>query len=187
METARKHASDVELETAVEHLLASPKETTELQAIVVRPEANERQVIAEAELSPTAGIAGDRWTDNHWKQLPDGTSDPQAQISLMNARVLQLVAGSTDAMRLAGDNLIVDLDLSKANLPVGSRMKIGANVVLELSAVPHTGCKKFEHRYGRAAKNFVNGAVGSANNFRGRYAKIVEGGKVAVGDIVRKI
>ena len=187
METAQKHATDVELQQALDHVLASPKDAADLQAIVVRPEKNKRQVIAEAQLSPTTGIAGDRWAVDHWKQLPDGTSDPQSQVSLMNARVLQLIAGGTEAMGLAGDNLIVDLDLSEANLPAGSRLRVGADVVLELTSVPHSGCKKFEHRYGRAAKQFVNGEIGSAHNFRGRFAKIIESGKIAAGDVVCKI
>ncbi len=186
MKTVQKHATRVELEQAAEHLLASPKDAAELQAIVVRPQQDERQVVAEAELSPATGIVGDRWAFNHWQRLPNGTSDPQSQVSLMNARVLKLIAGGSEAMSLAGDNLIVDLDLSEANLPVGSRLRIGSDVVLELTGVQHTGCGKFEHRYGRAARDFLNGEIGSVHNFRGRYAKIVESGKIAVGDAVRK-
>ena len=187
MQTTSQHATNSEMERALEHLLAAPQDKTILQLIVVRPEKDQRQVVAEAELSPTGGICGDRWISDHWKQRPDGTSDPQAQVSLMNARVLELIAGDSEAMSLAGDNLIVDMDLSESNLPAGSKLAIGDDVVLELTAVPHTGCKKFEHRYGRAALEFVNGKVGSIHNFRGRYARIVESGRIAVGDVVRKI
>ena len=105
----------------------------------------------------------------------------------MNARVLEAIAGNAEATCLAGDNLVVDLDLSEANLPVGSRLQVGESVVLQITAIPHTGCGKFKKRYGKAAVDFVNGEHGKQHNFRGRYARIVEGGTIAVGDRVGKI
>ena len=61
----------------------------------------------------------------------------------MNARILRQIAGDEDAMCLAGDNLIVDLDLSEANLPAGSQLAIGSEVVIEITDLTHTGCSKF--------------------------------------------
>ena len=90
-------------------------------------------------------------------------------------------------MCLAGDNLIVDLDLSEANLPAGSQLAIGDEVVLEISDLSHTGCSKLESRYGKDARAFMNNARGKALHLRGRYARIVAGGAVNVGDAVRKI
>jgi MOSC domain-containing protein YiiM len=103
----------------------------------------------------------------------------------MNARILRLIAGQEEAICLAGDNLIVDLDLSEDNLPTGSRLAIG-DVVLEISDVSHTGCAKFSSRYGQEARQFVNSPRGKQLHLRGRYAKIVAGGTIHVGDVVRK-
>jgi MOSC domain-containing protein YiiM len=69
------------------------------------------------------------------------------QVSLMNARILRLIAQTDERMRLAGDNLIVDLDLSEENLPVGQKLSIG-ETVLQITDVPHTGCGKFAERFG---------------------------------------
>lgn len=187
MDTAERHATQDELESAIGHVLASPKDRSKLQLIVARPKANDRQTLPSAELSPEGGIVGDRWSVDHWEHLPDGSPHPQSQVSLMNSRVLELIAGEAEAMPLAGDNLILDLDLSVENLPAGSRIRIGNQVVLELTAAPHTGCGKFQKRYGKAAREFVNGEVGLKHNFRGRMAQIIERGTIAIGDTVEKL
>ena len=157
------------------------------EAIFVRPQENERQTLATAHLSPEGGIEGDRWATNHWMTLPDGSSDPASQVSLMNSRILRLIAGSEEAMSLAGDNLIVDLDLSEENFPVGCRLKVGNEVVLEFTSVPHQGCGKFSRRYGAAALEFINSPTGKPLNFRGRYATIIRGGTIQVGDSAVKV
>jgi MOSC domain-containing protein YiiM len=105
----------------------------------------------------------------------------------MNALFLRQIAGSEDAMCLAGDNLIVDLDLSEANLPPGSRVAVGDEVVVEISGHPHTGCSKLAGRYGNEARAFMNNARGKKLHLRGRYGTIVAGGTINVGDTVRKL
>ena len=187
METAERHATQNELEAATDYVLASPKQQSTLQVIVVRPKANERVTLEQAELSPEGGIAGDRWSVDPWERLPDGSPHPHSQVSLMNSRVLELIAGEAAAMPLAGDNLILDLDLSEENLPAGTRLQIGSEVLLEMTAAPHTGCGKFQKRYGKAAREFVNGEIGSKHNLRGRMAKVVQPGTIRVGDEVQKL
>jgi MOSC domain-containing protein YiiM len=118
--------------------------------------------------------------------LPDGRPNPESQVSLMNVRILRQIAGGDEAMCLAGDNLIVDLDLSEANLPAGSRLRVGEDVILEMTSLAHTGCGSFTRRYGQAARDFVNGPRGKSLNLRGRYARIVRGGTICVGDAVAK-
>ncbi|MEX0612606.1 MAG: MOSC domain-containing protein, partial [Pirellulales bacterium] len=103
---------------------------------------------------------------------------------LMNVRFLRQIAGNEDTMCLAGDNLIVDLNLSEDNLPFGSRLAIGDEVVIEISELSHTGCTKLERRYGKEARAFMNNARGKSLRLRGRYARIVVGGTVRVGDLV---
>jgi MOSC domain-containing protein YiiM len=105
----------------------------------------------------------------------------------MNARFLRQVAGGEDALALAGDNLIVDLDLSDENMPPGTRLAIGDSVVIEVNGEPHTGCGKFQKRYGAEARAFMNNERGTQLHLRGRYGSIVAGGEIAVGDLVRKV
>lgn len=188
MESAPQHLTTEQLEDGMTQVLASPSEQGTLRQVFARPQANARTLLTEARLSPESGLEGDRWSSDHWQHLDDGSPDPSSQISLMNSRILELIAsGDPQAMGLAGDNLIVDLDLSEQNLPTGSRLQIGDSVVVEISAVPHTGCKKFAQRYGEAAKAFINGPAGKAHNLRGRLGKIVAGGVVQVGDPVVKV
>ena len=180
MLTAPRHLSTVELEHGLPEVLASPRESGLLVAIVVRPATNERRVVPAAEVSPEMGIEGDRWVE-------EDAADPNGQVSLMNARFLRQIAGVEDAVPLAGDNLIVDLDLSEENLPPGSRIAIGENVVVEINGEPHTGCSKFQNRYGADARKFMNNERGMQLHLRGRYGSIITGGQIAVGDKVRKI
>ena len=186
MHTAVQHRTAIELEHALSEVLASPPEAGRLEAIVVRPETNERRALSTARLTPEGGIDGDRWVTDSYYRLKDGASDPCCQVSLMNVRFLRQIAGEEDAMCLAGDNLIVDLDLSEANLPAGSQLAVGDEVVLEISDLSHTGCSKLESRYGKDARTFMNNARGKSLHLRGRYARIISGGTISVGDPVRK-
>ncbi len=180
------HLGAVELEQGLSDVLESPHDTGKLVAIFVRPTANERQTRVVAELSLDGGIDGDRWVRDSFYRLEDGRSDPRCQLSLMNARILRQIAGQDDAMCLAGDNLIVDLDVSEENLPAGSQLVIGTEVVVELSDLKHTGCSKFAYRYGDDARAFVNTPRGKALHLRGRYARIIRGGSVSIGDTISK-
>lgn len=119
--------------------------------------------------------------------MPDRQSNPDAQLTLMNARAIGLIAASPDRWGLAGDQLFVDLDLSRDNLPAGTRLRIGAEAVIEVTALPHTGCKKFGERFGVAAAKFINTPTGRALNLRGVNARVVTPGAVAVGDTLSKL
>jgi len=104
----------------------------------------------------------------------------------MNARILRLIASDEERMALAGDNLIVDFDLSARNMMPGQRLGIG-EVVVEVTDVPHTGCEKFLARYGRDAVKFVNSSEGKRLRLRGVCAKVVKQGTVRIGDAVYKV
>ena len=111
----------------------------------------------------------------------------RARIRLGAAAASALVAGAVlDRRLLAGDQLYVDLDLSEANLPPGSRLQVGS-AVIEVTAMPHLGCAKFCARYGRDALRFVNSSAGKALRLRGLNARIVVGGTVRPGDILTKV
>jgi MOSC domain-containing protein YiiM len=150
-----------------------------LEAIVVRPASNERQTPASAALSVAGGVDGDKWATEN--------GDLRSQVSLMNARFLRQIAGSEDAICLAGDNLVVDFDLSETNVAAGTRLAIGDEVILEITDLPHTGCSKLAARYGDEARAFMNHKQRKSLHLRGRYGYVVSGGIVTVGDSVRKL
>jgi MOSC domain-containing protein YiiM len=118
--------------------------------------------------------------------MPDGSANPDAQITIMNARTIALVSQAQNRWALAGDQLYVDLDLSDDNLPPGTRLVIGT-AMLEVSPVPHTGCKKFSARFGVDAMKFVNTQEGRHLHLRGINTRIVQPGTIHVGDVVRKL
>jgi MOSC domain-containing protein YiiM len=104
----------------------------------------------------------------------------------MNARCIELLAQSEERWALAGDQLYVDFDLSEENIPTGTRLKIGS-AIIEVSAEPHSGCKKFSARFGVEAMKFVNSPEGKRLHLRGINTKVIQAGTIRVGDIVRKI
>lgn len=181
-----KHLSLQELEAGLDHILQSPRESGTVEMIVRRPRVDEREVLAEASLDLTVGLVGDTWNARFSKRTPDGSPHRDMQITLMNSRVIALLAQAKDRWPLAGDQLYVDLDLSVDNLPVGTRLQIGAAIV-EVTAQPHTGCDKFTARFGRDALVFVNGPAHRDLRMRGINTRVVEAGTVKVGDVVRKI
>lgn len=149
-----------------------------------RPAVDEREVVAEAELDPGLGLVGDTWAGRSSRST--GGPDPDRQLTLMNARVIALIAADSRRWGLAGDQLYVDLDLGLANLPAGTRLAVGS-AEIEVTAPPHTGCAKFSARFGVDALRFVNSRVGRALRLRGMNARVVRGGTVRPGDPVRKL
>jgi len=180
------HLTADELETGLDEIRRSPKNEGVLMMIVRRPRTEQREVLAEAQVDLTDGLVGDNWKPRGSRHTPDGAAHPDAQITVMNARAIALLAQAKDRWSLAGDQLFIDLDLSGANLPPGTRLAIGS-AVIEVTAQPHTGCKKFLTRFGFAAMKFVNSAVGREHNLRGINTKVVQGGMVRVGDVVKKV
>lgn len=104
----------------------------------------------------------------------------------MNSRVIALIAQAKDRWQLAGDQLYIDLDLSAENLPAGTRLALGS-AIIEATAQPHTGCKKFVTRFGADAMNFVNSEVGRKLRLRGINAKVIQAGLIHAGDVVKKL
>jgi len=174
-----EHATSEDLIAGLEHVRSSPADRGTLELIVRRPAENEREVLDEGELDLEVGLVGDRW---HLGSSPTNDS----QLTLMNARVAQLVARSRERWALAGDQLYVDLDLSVENLPAGTRLAIG-EAVIELTEIPHTGCAKFSARFGTDALKFVNKSPGRELRLRGANARVVTPGTVRVGDPITRL
>lgn len=181
-----KHLTTEELETGLEAIRRSPKDLGVLRFIVRRPGVGVREVLQECELTLREGLAGDNWATRGCPLTADGAAHPEMQLNVMNARVIALVAREPERWPLAGDQLYVDLDLSVENLPAGSGLAIGSSII-EITAVPHTGCQKFIDRFGKDAVRFVNSEVGKRLRLRGLNAKVVYPGVVRVGDVVRKV
>lgn len=173
------HLTALELEAGLDGIRQSPRDAGVLRLIVRRPSVNEREIVEHGELTTASGLAGDTWKNRGKNPHPD------VQLTLMNARAIQLIAGDETKWPLAGDQLFVDFDLSISNLPAGSRLAIGS-AIIEVTAEPHTGCSKFVARFGQDARQFVNSKEGLALRLRGANAKVVRDGQIRQGDSVRK-
>ncbi|MDG2025904.1 MAG: hypothetical protein P8J50_02240 [Acidimicrobiales bacterium] len=180
-----EHLTTADLEAALDHIRASPAEGT-IELIVQRPATEERVVLEEAELNTEEGLAGDNWNQRGSKRTEDGGPDPDMQLNIMNSRILALIAQSPERMQLAGDQLIVDMDLSDVNLPTWTKLAIG-EAVIEITDQPHTGCAKFSARFGTEAHRFVNSDVGKELKLRGINARVVTAGTIRQGDVIRKL
>ncbi len=97
-----------------------------------------------------------------------------------------MLAGPVHRWPLAGDQLYVDFDLSEDNLPAGTRLAVG-EALIEVTAIPHTGCAKFIDRYGLAAQRWVNSQTGRRLRLRGINTRVVKPGTIRVGDRVKKV
>jgi hypothetical protein len=180
------HQTMEALEAGLPDIRQSPQDDGTLEMIVARPAAGERTVLEEGRLSVRDGLEGDNW---RWRAVgrAEGIEpDMDNQVTLMNVRTIRLLDSDRTRWPLAGDQLLVDLDLSEENLPPGQRLRVG-DAVLEVSALPHTGCKQFAERFGVAATKFVNSTEGKQLHLRGINAKVIEDGAIRTGDRVVKV
>ena len=179
------HLTTAELNAGLGEIRQSPPDAGRLDSIVRRPQSERREELEAGELNETEGLAGDCWR-------PNGTSadgDPpriETQLTLMNSRTIAHIAQHRDRWQLAGDQLYLDLDLSTDNLPPGTRLQIG-EAVIQITDEPHTGCRKFIERFGRDAMIWVNSDVGRELNLRGIYARVIQPGRIEVGQTVREL
>jgi MOSC domain-containing protein YiiM len=181
-----EHPTTTALEAGLDHVRRAPADRGRVELIVCRPAENERAVLTVAALDCDEGVVGDTWRARPSSSTADGSAHPDKQVTLMSSRVAQLVGVQADRWQLAGDQLFVDLDLSEANVPAGTRLEMGS-AVIEVTDQPHLGCAKFASRFGRDALRFVNSAAGRALRLRGVNAKVVVAGTVRTGDEIRKL
>jgi MOSC domain-containing protein YiiM len=152
----------------------APQGSGTVQLICVRLGDGAHECPDRVEVTPERGVEGDRWATGEKPNF--GT-----QVTLMNVRVVELIATDGVPLHTPGDNFLVDLDLGEEALPAGTRLLIGG-ALLEVTELPHTGCKKFRERFGLDALKWVNDH--RDRRLRGMNCRVLEAGWVAVGDAV---
>src|SRR4029079_539800 len=146
-----------------------------------------RELLDEGVIDEAAGLVGDNWLSRATSRAVAEGRHLDAMVTVMSSRMTALLADTDEARAMAGDQLYVDLDLSHDNLPAGARIAIADDAVLEVPAKPHAACKKFLARFGADAVAFVNSEEGLRLRLRGLNARVVNGGVVRPGDVVRRL
>ena len=188
---AEHHRSAAELEAALAGVRSAPRDVGTIALLVRRPGVDQRELLEHVQLTTAEGMAGDSWSERSSSRTDDGSPHPDMQLNVMSLAAVRAVAGD-DPQRWAwaGDEIIVDLDLSFENLPAGARLEIGGDAeqpraVIEVTDQPHRGCLKFKERFGKAALFWVNSEQGVPLRLRGLNARVVVEGEVRTGDEVR--
>jgi hypothetical protein len=180
-----------ELSARLEHLRTAPTDVGTVHLVVRRPQPTEREILDEGMLDPANGLVGDDWLARARSRAVADGRHLDAQVNVMSARMVGLLTDVAEEQAYAGDQLYLDLDISVANLPTGSRLAFGepgaGGGVIEISAKPHNGCAKFTTRFGQEATQFINSPTGKALRLRGFNARVVEPGPVRPGDVVRVV
>lgn len=112
------------------------------------------------------GIEGDRKGGN-----------PNRNLNIMSYETLEALGeeGFSTSPGQMGEQIVIR-GLDVGNLAVGDRLQIGEAAIVEV--VNHrTGCQRFEHIQGKSPQQ--------AAGRMGIMAKVVTGGRIAVGDSVK--
>jgi hypothetical protein len=158
--------------------LRAPLDAGSVVLLVARGAAGERQLPAEAMLTVEGGMPGDRFA----AQTRYG---PDHQLATARADFARLIANG-QPLELHGDNLFLDLDLSTDNLPPGTLLRAG-QALLGVTPVAHDGCKKWVQRFGLCPMQLNLHPAYRELHIRGIYLRVVEAGRVRVGDGVRVV
>ena len=172
------HRSLAELEAGLRALPAASKDSGRLRLIVCRHSPGVHETLERVRLSVEEGVPGDEWN----RRLPN---HPDAQLTVIAHPLAELIANG-QLLTVSGDNLVVELDISAENLPVGTRLRVGEAIV-EMTPKPHNGCAKFQARFGMHALRFVQAPATRHRNLRGVYWKVIEPGMVEVGAPIQVI
>jgi hypothetical protein len=162
--TTISHLTTAELEAGLDEIRQSPSDNGTLEMLIRRAQIGAREQLEEGEIDLVEGLVGDNWKTRYG----DRPANPDAQITITNARAIQHISQDKDRWALAGE------------LSLGS-------AILEITAEPHNGCKKFVERFGMDAMTFVNSEVGKELHLRGINCKVIQAGTISVGDSITKI
>lgn len=172
------------LMAALPDILAAPKDESRVRQLTFRPKPNQREHPKSLRFTRDEGVPNERWRKAPWLKLPDGSPDPDIQVSILPARVHDLVRPDPEASVHPGDTIIADLDTSEANLPEGTLLRVGTSL-LRVSNVFNDGCVKWKVRYGKDAKDWIVREGHPPLRLRGILCAIVEDGEVHEGDVIR--
>lgn len=168
------HLTESELERRFSDRANSPLDSGEITLLLARPGSGQRSMPDRVFLSAESGMPDDRW-----EQLPKNDKTGNMQLSVMETAVAEVIANGQD-LSLFGDNLIINLDISEQNLPIGSLLQAG-EARLEITPEPHTGCAQYQHRFGREALRYISSLQRRVLRLRGVYMKVVKDGVVSMG------
>ena len=167
-----------ELNAALPEVLAAPKTDAVIASLCLRPAFNERVFPDRLVMTKAQGIPGERWATLPWLKLADGSPDPRIQVSLLPSRVMDLVWQDRSQPH-PGDPIVADMDMTVANLPVGSLIRAGT-AILRVSDVPNNGCAKWKVRYGADALTWVQ--ADPSLRLRGVLCSVEVDGEVTLTD-----
>ena len=167
------HLSRAVLLDRLTRLPPQPRDEGRVVLVVVRTDVGERATPPRAELTRELGVVGDHWSNRDRPVL-------DSQVTMMRADVAAVFANG-QPLALSGDNLLVHLDISAANLPAGSRVRVGT-ALLEVTSKPHRGCDKFSARFGEDACSITKDLDLADARWRGLHLRVIEEGQVAPGD-----
>lgn len=167
-----------DLEQRLEALPRMPQDEGRVALLVRKCDGGRRETLDWTVIAPDVGIPGDAWSRR-------AQPDRDKQIAVMRKDVAELIANG-QPLTLFGDNLLLELELSASSLPPGSRVRVGG-AILEVTPMPHNGCRKFRARFGADALQFVSKPALRDRNLRGIYMRVVNGGEVRNGDPVTVI
>ncbi len=173
----RAHLSTEELGRAFAALPPALRDVGRVTLIVAREAHGRRATPEGVKLSPE-GTPGDLWSR---------ADDPEAEMQLatIQSSVAEKIANS-QPLSMFGDNLHLDLDLSRDNLPPGARLRAGG-ATLEVTPEPHNGCVLYRARFGADALRFISARERRPLKLRGIYLRVVDAGELRVGDAVEVI
>ena len=169
------HLDREAIEQALAERAVPPRDHGRVALLVRRILGGARELPSRVLLCREDGVVGDDWQRRRKHK-------PLEQVAVMERAVAEILANG-QPIEILGDNLFVELDLSDANLPAGSRLRVGTAIV-EVSTETHDGCSKLAPRVGQAAFRALADKATRAQNRRGLYWKVVENGEVSVGDAI---
>lgn len=175
-----------ELAAALPAILAAPREAGVVRLLCARPKPNARTFPDVLALTRAAGVLGDFEMSRPWLELPDGSPDPQIQVSIIPWQVLDLVWRDRDRIAHPGDNIAVDMNLTAENLPPGSLLAAGT-AMLRVSQEPNDGCAKWKVRCGRAAYDWTMAPDHTPLRLRGLFCSVEQDGELRLGDTLRRL
>lgn len=167
-----QHLSLAELQVGLRALPRMSSESGRLALIVRSLADGSRETPQRGVLSLEDRVPGDKWGRQR-------QPDPEQQLAVMRRDVAELIANG-QPLTTFGDNLFIELDISAANLPAGTQLRVG-DAIVEVTACPHNGCATFKQRFGHEAFSFVNAGSTRDQNLRGIYWKVIQAGEARVG------